>query len=82
MRGTAYGQLVIEWKDNVGREIRRVWGKMWSKNVGRKDWEDVVINRVQAPPGAVEGAFGIHLYEGASGGKGSILVDEVVVTSP
>ena len=82
LRGSAYGQLVIEWKDEMGREINRTWGKQWSKNIGHSDWERVEIRKAQAPPKAVQAAFGVHFYEGKSGGKGSLLVDDVVVTSP
>ena len=82
LKGAAYGQLVIEWQDETGKEIDRVWGKKWGPNTGHTKWDDVEISKAQAPPRTAQAIFGIHLFDGKTGGKGSVLVDEVSVTSP
>lgn len=80
--GTAYGQLVIEWQDAQGREIERVWGKAWGRNLSRIRWQKVEIENAEAPVGAVKAVFGIHLYDGTGRGRGAVVVDDVVVTGP
>ena len=82
LKGTAYGLLVIEWQDFSGKEIMRTVSKPWKRNLGKFDWDDVEIRKAKAPQGAVQAVFGIHLHDGAAGTKGSMLVDDVVVTSP
>ncbi|HEY8241287.1 MAG TPA: hypothetical protein VIH35_07570 [Kiritimatiellia bacterium] len=82
LKGGAYGQLVIEWLDAEGKEIERVWGPAWGKNLSRVRWEKVSIERAQAPPLAVRAVFGVHLYDGKGAASGSVLVDDIAVTSP
>ena len=78
LQGSAYGQLVIEWRDAAGNEVGRTWGAQWKKNISRIRWELMSIAKVRAPESAVEAIIGIHLYEGIqSNGKGSFLVDGV-----
>lgn len=78
IQGSAYGQLVIEWKDGAGNEVDRTWGGEWKKSISKVRWEPVAITRVRAPKTAVEAVIGIHLYEGIHGnGKGSYFVDNV-----
>jgi hypothetical protein len=82
LKGAAYGQLVIEWLDVEGKEIERIWGPAWGRNLSRLRWEKVTIERAQAPPLAVRAVFGVHLYDGKNPSSGAVLVDDVQVTSP
>jgi hypothetical protein len=78
--GSAHGQLNIEWKDNTGKEIARITGAPWDLLVSRLRWEMYTIRNVEAPKGAVEGVFGIHLLDGEKGGQGSVFLDDVMIT--
>jgi hypothetical protein len=80
--GTAYGQLVVEWQESDGTEISRVWGRAWGRNLSRVRWQKVDIDNVVAPEYASRAVFGIHLYDGAGTSKGSVIVDDVSVTTP
>lgn len=82
LKGSAFGQLVIEWRDVSGKELQRTISKPWKRNLGRSDWDEIELRKVKAPQGAVQAAFGVHLNDGPAGSKGSMLVDDVVVTSP
>lgn len=75
--GSAWVQLVIEWLDAAGRELTRTWGQPQDKMMSRLRWSEMSIANVKPPPRAVKAVFGVHLYEGDKGGKGSVLVDDV-----
>ncbi len=76
LRGSAFGQLVIEWQDNRGNEIRRDVSPAWGNGLSKSRWQEVAVKPVRAPKNAVRAIVGIHLYEGADGGKGTILIDD------
>jgi len=80
LKGSAFGQLVIEWQDFTGKELQRTISKPWKRSLGRSAWDEVELRKVKAPQGAVQAAFGVHLNDGPAGSKGSMLVDDVVVT--
>jgi hypothetical protein len=82
MDGTAYGQLVIEWRDATGTEIGRTWGQTWGRNLSRIRWERTEIEDVVAPDNAAAAVFGIHLYDGPGKSRGAVVVDTVSVTTP
>lgn len=77
--GSAWVQLVIEWLDAAGRELTRTWGQPQDKMMSRLRWSEMTIANVKPPPRAVKAVFGVHLYEGDKGGKGSVLVDDVAL---
>lgn len=78
--GTAHGQLDMEWINEQGAEIGRVYSEKWDATLSRTRWERISLRSQKAPKGAVEATFGIHLSEGARGGTGSLLADDVMIT--
>ena len=77
--GTAHSMLVLEWHAADGTEMNRIQSRMFDANLSRLRWEQQLLKSVAAPPGAVTAIFGIHLCDGDSGGRGSILVDDVTI---
>ncbi|MFH0954222.1 MAG: hypothetical protein V1873_07830 [Verrucomicrobiota bacterium] len=77
--GSASVQLVIEWLNEAGREVARVSSPPGAE-VSRLRWNQMCLSRVTVPNDAVRAVFGIHLYEGAEGGKGALFVDDMTLT--
>ena len=75
--GSAFGSLVIEWKNEAGKEISRVTSPSWTKSLSRIRWDTVTIKKAQVPPDAVKAIFGIHLSDGDEGGGGAVVIDDV-----
>ncbi len=81
LKGSAYGELSIEWKDGDDNEIARVRSKSWGPGLSKKSWERNIVTET-APKGADSCNVVITLFDGPSGGsKGSFLIDDVSVTS-
>ena len=70
---------MIEWKNEAGKEINRVTSPAWTRSLSRIRWGAITIKKVEAPADAVQAIFGIHLSEGDEGGKGSVVIDDVVI---
>jgi hypothetical protein len=81
LKGNAFGLLVVEWRDFTGKELQRSTSKPWKRSLGQPEWDEAEIRKAKPPQGAVQATFGVHLNDGPSGSKGSMLVDDVVVTS-
>ncbi len=79
LKGTAYGQLVVEWLGADGGEISRVWSDKWNQSLVRKQWKRFSIKKVTPPDGTVAANVGVHLFEGKSGGRGAFYIDDVSV---
>lgn len=75
--GSAYGLLMIEWKDAEGRIVKKVRSTPWSVTLSKTRWEMFSIRNVRAPRGAEEANFVLHFGEGDRGARGSLLVDDV-----
>jgi len=75
--GSAYVQLVIEWRDKDGVEVGRDYGAQRDAGLSQTRWDPVELSEKQAPSSAVRAVVGIHLFEGGQGGEGAILVDDV-----
>ncbi|HPF99570.1 MAG TPA: hypothetical protein PLE77_05850 [Kiritimatiellia bacterium] len=76
----AYLQLVVEWHDWAGIEITRHWSANFDASfLNRQSWWMLPGLYVAAPEGAVEGVFGFHLFDGAGGCTGTVLVDDFSV---
>jgi len=76
----AYLQLVVEWHDWAGLEITRHWSSNFDASfMNRQAWWMLPGLYVAAPDGAVKGVFGFHLFDGAGGCTGAVLVDDVSV---
>lgn len=81
LKGSAYGEMSIEWKDADDNEISRVRSKSWGPGLSKKNWERNMIDE-KAPAGADACNVVITLFDGPSGGsKGAFLVDDVSITS-
>lgn len=74
--GSAFAQLVVEWRDEAGREIKRQWGGDRGPTLSRTRWESVSLQKLKAPEGAIEAIVGVHLFDGDRGGKGGLLIDD------
>ena len=77
--GTGHCQLVIEWQNDMGKEIGRKYSPVYDSSISKLRWDSAFIRNEQAPVGATLAIFGIHLSEGKKGGKGSVLVDDVLI---
>ncbi len=79
LRGTAYGQLVIEWKAEDGTEVSRVWSDSWDHAMSLTAWRHVRLNNLVAPEGATKAVCGVHLFDGAEASAGAVVVDDVAM---
>lgn len=77
--GTGHFQLVIEWHNDAGKEIGRKYSPVYDSSISKLRWDSAVIRNEQVPAGATLAIFGLHLSEGKKGGKGAILVDDVLI---
>ena len=77
--GSGHCQLVIEWQNELGKEIGRKYGPISDSSLSKLRWDSTMIRNEQAPMGATLAIFGIHLSEGKKAGKGSVLVDDVLI---
>lgn len=80
--GSAKLQLMVEWRNQAGREISRSAGPYMDYTLSRMRWESPCLRKIIAPEGAVRAVFGLHLLDGDKGGKGGVFVDDFSVTSP
>ena len=78
LKGTTYLQLCIEWLNEEGRELSRNFTHPQGQTFSKSRWTSVALGKVKAPSKAVRAVVGIHLFEGERGGKGSLLIDDVV----
>ncbi len=77
--GSAHLQLSIEWIDGSGKEIARTYSQPGTASLSKMRWETIAIRKIQAPKGAVQAKFGIHLSDGEKGGKGSVFLDDALI---
>jgi len=81
LKGSAYGEMSIEWKDADDNEIGRVRSKSWGPGLSKKSWERNMMSE-KAPSGADACNVVITLFDGPSAGsKGAFLVDDVSITT-
>ena len=80
--GTVKVQMMVEWRNQAGREISRSAAPLMDYTLSRLRWESPCLRKVVAPEGAVRGIFGLHLLDGDKGGKGGLFIDDFSVTSP
>jgi hypothetical protein len=78
MKGGTRGIMVIEWRNDKDKEINRVIGPGWQRNLSRMRWTRESIKKEKPPEGAVKAVFGIHLIEDTPG-QGAFLVDDVEI---
>ena len=81
LKGTAHGQLVVEWLGSDGSEIDRVWTESWGQSLSRKQWKQFRIKKITPPKDAVQAIVGVHLFEGKSGGTGAVYVDDITAVA-
>lgn len=81
LSGTAYGQLVIEWKAEDGAEVSRAWSDSWDHSMSLTAWRRVRLDNLVAPEGAVKAVCGVHLFDGAEASHGAVVVDDVSLTT-
>jgi hypothetical protein len=77
--GTARVQIVIEWLDADGNELKRDESRTFGQNLSAMRWERRTLMGKTAPPGATEAVFGIHLNDGDDGGRGSLFIDDCAI---
>lgn len=77
LKGTAFGQVVVEWRNGMNKEISRVTCSPFGSTLSRTRWEKIELKKIKAPKFAKKAVIGVHLYEGESGGTGTVLVDDV-----
>lgn len=77
---SAYVVPLIEYKDAAGQHLWDVEGKLLDSTLSGVRWETASVDRATAPMGAVEANFCIHLREGKMKGKGSVFLDDALIT--
>lgn len=80
-KGPLMVSLVIEWKNRAGKEITRHTSEVdGSRDLSTTRWRELEIRRAIVPSDAVEAVFGIHLKEGRAPARGTVYIDEIVLT--
>jgi hypothetical protein len=79
LKGSARGQISIEWKDKDGREIDRRWGPDWGVALPTGEWTKFEMTE-KAPPNAVRGNFVINQFDGHDSASGVFFADDASVT--
>jgi len=76
LKGSATGQLSIEWQDGNGGEIRRDWSSTWGASLSSTNWTKVEMTAV-APANAAKARFVIVEHGGDQPVAGGVfLVDD------
>jgi hypothetical protein len=79
LKGTARGQISIEWKAADDQELDRTWGPDWGASLAGSNWTKFEMVG-KAPPNAVRAHFVITQFDGAdAGAAGTFLVDDASV---
>lgn len=78
LSGDAYGQLSIEWKNELGEEVLRTWGPTWGPSLSTSTWTSVAVTG-QAPSEAVTARFVINSFDGNPAGGGTFFVDDAII---
>jgi hypothetical protein len=79
LKGSARGQISIEWKDKDGHEIDRRWGPDWGVALPAGDWTKFEMTE-KAPANAVRGNFVINQFDGHDSAAGVFFADDASVT--
>lgn len=80
LKGTARGQVSIEWKDAHDAEIERAWGPTWGVSLSSTDWVRFDMT-VKAPANAAKAHFVVTQFDGKDADSGgSFLLDDATVT--
>jgi len=79
LKGSARGQISIEWKDSDGREIDRRWGPDWGAALPTGEWTKFEMTE-KAPPNAVRGNFVINQFDGHDAAAGVFFADDASVS--
>lgn len=79
LKGTARGQISIEWKNAAGEEIERVWGPDWGATLPQNAWSAFEMTAT-APANAARVHFVITQFDGVDPHPdGAFLADEASV---
>ncbi len=79
--GGARTQLSIEWKNAAGEEIERTWGPSWDDPIAFNSRPRQEMTAT-APADATTASFVITIFEGDSGGKGALTINNAEVLTP
>jgi len=80
LNGNVYGMIGIEFRDSSGHEISRQISPQWNRYLSKMKWERFEVE-ARAPKNAAVAHFVIYLIDGDDGpSKGSVLVDDVIIT--
>ncbi len=81
LKGSGYGEMSLEWKDEEGKEIGRDRSKAWGPGLSKKQWTLQEMS-AKAPSKAVSCNVAITLFDGpeSAGSKGAFLIDNVILT--
>ncbi len=76
----AFGQLSIEWQDEKGTEITRVYGPTWNANLSSSRWEKYTVE-ADSPDGVARGVVVVSFFSKDSNGFGRFFIDDVDLSS-
>ncbi len=78
LRGSARGQLCIEWRNERGEEIERVLGPDWGVQMPANVWQRYETTAV-APRDATGAHFAVEEHDGPDAAGGAFYLDEASV---
>jgi hypothetical protein len=73
--GESFGQVSLEWLDETGEEIERMFGPTWNFQLSPLSWQRFEVDAV-APDGAFEGIAVVTFYGRDGAGEGSFFIDD------
>jgi hypothetical protein len=79
LKGSARGQISIEWKDKDGNEVDRRWGPDWGAALSTGEWTKFEMTE-KPPTNAVRGNFVINQFDGHDSAAGVFFADDASVT--
>lgn len=79
LKGSARGQISIEWKDSDGREVDRTWGPDWGPALSTGEWTKFEMTG-KPPSNAVRGNFVINQFDGHESAAGAFFADDASVS--
>lgn len=78
IKGSAYGELSIEWQDADGMELDRVRSKPWGPALSSTQWEKFEV-KARAPSNAKAARVVVTLFDGPNASKGGFWMDNISV---
>ncbi len=80
LTGGSFGQISIEWQDDKGVEITRVYGSTWNSQLSSSRWEKFTIE-ADTPDNVAMGVVVISFFAKDANGFGKFFIDDTDLSS-